>query len=179
MNGLYLEFLMDIISKEANYTPAFEQIALALNQLAYDNSCEKLTELIEGYLSSISNRDDMNFSEKEVKQAMMIYAGMSDLYIVKSEYEVQKKYIDFALLPLKNMPELNTQLFELKYLKKKEVPDPTSKAGQKKIAEKLAEAERQIRSYISAREFVREKTTAWVVIFVGEKCVRRVNVPVG
>jgi len=53
----------------------------------------------------MSNRDNMNFSEKEVKQAMMINAGMSDLYIVKSEYEVQKKYIDFALLPLENMPD--------------------------------------------------------------------------
>ena len=179
MNGLYLEFLMEIIAKETNYAPVFEQIALALNQLAYDNSCEKLTELVEGYLTSISNRDDMNFSEKEVKQAMMIYAGMSDLYVVKSEYEVQKKYIDFALLPLENTPELNTQIFELKYLKKKEVPDPTSEAGQKKINEKLAEAEGQIRKYISAREFLREKTTAWAIVFVGTECAKRVNVPVG
>jgi len=29
-------------------------------------------------------------------------------------------------IPLKNTPGLNTQVFELKYLKKKEVPDPTS-----------------------------------------------------
>ena len=177
MNGLYFEFLLGIISKEANYTPAFEQIALALNQIAYENSCEKLTELVEGYLTSMSNRDNMNFSEKEVKQAMMIYAGMSDLYVVKSEYEVQKKYIDFALLPLKNIPELNTQVFELKYFKKKEIPDPTSETGQKKIAAKLAEAEEQIKKYISAREFLREKTTAWVIIFVGTECVKRVNVP--
>ena len=176
MIGLYLEFLMGIIAKETNYAPAFEQIALALNQLAYDNSCEKLTELVEGYLTSISNRDNMNFSEKEVKQAMMIYAGMSDLYVVKSEYEVQKKYIDFALLPLENTPELNTQVFELKYLKKKDVPDPASVAGQRKIAEKVAEAEQQIRNYISAKEFLKEKTTAWAVIFAGEKCVERVNV---
>ena len=179
MNGLYFEFLMDIISKEANYAPAFEQIALALDQLADENSCEKLTELVEGYLSSISNRDDMNFSEKEVKQAMMIYAGMSSQYILKSEYEVQKKYIDFALLPLKNMPELNIQLFELKYLKKKEVPDPASESGQKKITAKLAEAEEQIRKYISAREFAKEKTTAWAIVFAGTECVKRVNVSVG
>ena len=176
MNGLYLEFLMDIISKEANYAPVFEQIALALDQLAYDNSCEKLTELVEGYLASISNRDAMNFSEKEVKQAMMIYAGMSDLYLVKSEYEVQKKYVDFVLRPLQNRPELNTQVFELKYLKKKDVPDPASVAGQRKIAEKVAEAEQQIRNYISAREFLKEKTNAWAIVFVGEKCVERVNV---
>ncbi|MDR2855078.1 MAG: ATP-binding protein [Methanomicrobiales archaeon] len=178
MNGLYLGFLTDIISKETNYAPSFDQVALALDQLAYENSCEKLTEFVEGYLASMSNRDDMNFSEKEVKQAMMIYAGMSDLYLVKSEYEVQKKYIDFILLPLENTPELNTQVFELKYLKKKEVPDPTSEAGHKKIAEKLAEAEGQIKKYISTREFLREKTTAWVIVFVGEKCVKRVNVPV-
>ena len=110
---------------------------------------------------------------------MMIYAGVSDLYVVKSEYEVQKKYIDFALLPLENMPELNTQLFELKYLKKKEVPDPASESGQKKIAAKLTEAEEQIRKYISAKEFVREKTTAWAVIFVGTECIKRVNVSIG
>jgi hypothetical protein len=178
INGLYFEFLNDIIAKETNYAPAFEQIALALNQLAFDNSCEKLTDLVEGYLTSISNRDAMNFSEKEVKQAMMIYAGMSSLYIVKSEYEMQRKYIDFVLMPLRNMPELDTQVFELKYLKKKDVPDPASVAGQKIIAEKLAEAEEQIRSYISAKEFLKEKTTAWAILFVGEKCIERVNVPV-
>jgi hypothetical protein len=178
MNGLYFQFLLKIIAKEANYSPAFEQIALALDQIAYENSCEKLTELVEGFLTSISNRDNMNFSEKEVKQAMMIYAGMSSLYHVKSEYETEKKYIDFVLMPLRNMLELDTHIFELKYLKKKEVPDPASRAGQKKIAEKLAEAEEQIRKYMSTREFLREKTKAWVVIFVGEKCVKRLNVPI-
>jgi hypothetical protein len=101
---------------------------------------------------------------------------MSSLYHVKSEYETQKKYIDFVLMPLRNMPELDTHIFELKYLKKKEA-DPTSRAGQKKIAEKLAEAEEQIRKYMSTREFLREKTNAWAVIFVGEECIKRVNVP--
>jgi hypothetical protein len=167
---------MGIIAKETNYAPAFEQIARALDQLTFENKIDKLTELVEGYLTSISNRDNMSFSEKEVKQAMMMYAGMSSQYIVKSEYEAQKKYVDFVLRPLQNRPELNIQVFELKYLKKKDVTDPASVAGQKKIAEKVAEAEQQIRNYISAREFLKEKTNAWVIVFVGEKCVERVNV---
>jgi hypothetical protein len=78
-----------------------------------------------------------------------------------------------VLRPLQNRPELNTHVFELKYLKKKEVPDPASVTGQRK----MAEAEEQIRNYISAKEFLKEKTTAWAVIFAGEKCVERVNVP--
>jgi len=177
MTGLYLKFLMDIIAKETNYAPAFEQIARALDQLTFEHKIDKLTELVEGYLVSISNRDNMDYSEKKAKQAMMLYAGISNLYIVKSEYEAQKRYVDFTLRPLQNRPELNTQVFELKYLKKKEVPDPISEAGQKKIDAKVTEVEEQIRNYISAKEFLKEKTTAWVVIFVGEKCVRRVNVP--
>jgi len=51
--------------------------------------------------------------------------------------------------------------------------------GQKKIAEKLAEAEEQIRKYISAREFVGEKTTAWAIVFVGTECIKRVSVSIG
>jgi hypothetical protein len=108
---------------------------------------------------------------------MMVYAAMSTQYIVKSEYEVQRSYADFVLMPLRDLTELNTHVFELKYLKKKEVPDPASLAGRQKIAEKVAEAEEQIRNYISAKEFLKEKTTAWVVIFAGETCVERRNVP--
>jgi hypothetical protein len=69
-------------------------------------------------------------------------------------------------------------LFELKHLKRKEVPDPTSPAGKEKIATKLSEAMEQIRKYSFAKEFAGKKVTAWAIVFASEKCVERVKVHV-
>jgi hypothetical protein len=89
MNGLYFDFLMGIITKEIDYTPDTKPIMAAMRQLAYDNSCELFVGLIEGLLHSFSNRDYRGFDEKYIKVAMAVYANVSKLYLIKSEYEVE------------------------------------------------------------------------------------------
>jgi hypothetical protein len=72
MTGLYFDFLMRIITDETNYIPDTKFITEAIRELASESSCDKFTALIEGLLVSISNRDFIGFSEKEIKVAMEI-----------------------------------------------------------------------------------------------------------
>jgi hypothetical protein len=170
MNGLYFEFLMGIITKGTNYTADTSRIEQAIHELAYENSCEKCTVLIEELLHSISNRDAMGFSEKEIKVAMAAYVGMSNMYLIKSEYEIEKRYVDLIFFPRDSTVDLDILLFEIKYIKKGD-------ASEEKIAEKRSEAVEQLRIYGSAAEFKGKKIACWALVFAGETCVERVKVP--
>jgi len=178
MTGLYFDFLIRIIIDETNYIPDTKLITGAMRQLAYENSCEKFTDLIDGLLQSISNRDSINFSEKEIKIAMVAYAKMTNLYFLKSEYEVEKKYANLILFPRNSCSGLDILMFELKYIKKSDISDPTSEAGRKVISEKLSEAIKQLKIYGAAEDFLGKKVACWAIVFAGYKCVERVKVPV-
>ena len=171
--GLYFDFLMRLIVDETNYIPDTSNIAQAIYQLAYENEIEKLIVLVEGLLHAISNRDSIGFSEKEIKIAVAAYSGMTNLYLIKSEYEVEKRYIDLAFFPRDANSELDVLLFELKYIKKSDVPDPNSPEGGKMIQEKCLEARKQLQDYGSAKEFSHKKVSAWAIVFVGDSCVKR------
>jgi len=95
-----------------------DQIKEAMRQLGFENSCEKLIILTEDLLHALSNRDSIGFDEKHVKVVMFTYAHMSELYTLKSEYEVDKKYADLVFMPKDDKPELAIQMFEFKYIKK-------------------------------------------------------------
>ena len=181
MTGLYLDFLMETMSTETNYNPDIEQITKAMHELAYENSCEKLVTLIEGLLHSIANQDNIQFDEKYIKIAMAAYAKISKLYIIKPEYEAEKKSVDLILFPRDNASELDILLFELRYITKEDIPGPVSansclRTGTdgRLIVAKLYEAMDQLKEYSSAKEFTGKKIACWAIVFVGDKCVERV-----
>ena len=100
---------------------------------------------------------------------MFTYAEVSDLYLVKSEYEVEGGgYIDLIFFPRADMPKLDTLLFELKYIKKEDV-------SKEIIEEKRSEAIKQLIEYSSAKEFSKKKVTAWALVFAKDECVDRVR----
>jgi hypothetical protein len=171
MKGLYLKFIKNIITGKMKYALKTDKIKEAMYQLGRENSCEKLIILTEDLLHALSNRDSIGFDEKHVKVVMFTYAQMSELYTLKSEYETLKKYVDLVFLPKDDKPELAIQMFEFKYIKK-------SDESEEAIAAALAEAEKQLIEYSSAEEFLGKNVVAWVIIFVGDKCVQQVNVPI-
>jgi len=171
MMELYSAFLRKIIARETSYDPRDAEISQAIDQLAYENSCEKFITLIEGLLKAISNQDYRKFDEKYIKLAMFSYAWVNNLYFIKSEYEVEGTYIDLVFLPQNEKLGLDTLLFELKYIKKEE-------ASKEAIAAALAEAVTQLRGYGSVVEFANKKVTAWAIVFSKDECVARENVDI-
>jgi hypothetical protein len=170
MNGLYFDFLMKIITKETDYIPDTKFITEAMHELAYNNSCDLFVGLIEGLLHSFSNRDYRNFDEKYIKVAMAVYAGISNLYLIKSEYEVEEGYIDLIFFP-RHPPasDLDIILFELKYIKKKE-------ATTQRVDSELSHAIEQLTRYKSAEEFKGKSLTCFAIVFAGDECVRQMKV---
>ena len=91
---------------------------------------------------------------------------MSNLYLVKSEYEVPDGYIDIALLAREPWnPEYNA-LFELKYLKVKDTSEES-------VQGVLNDGIMQLKKYSASPELAGLKNLKkWVLVFTGDRCVR-------
>jgi hypothetical protein len=181
MKGLYFAFLMEIITEDEKLTPNITKIKEALRQVGREDSCEKLTILMEALLQSLSNRDSLHFAEKDLKILLALYMMMSELYIPKSEYEVERRYIDLVFLPKSDTQNLNTLLFELKYIKKSDIAKKrntksSEAAKEKVIAEAISGATEQLKRYSSAEEFSGKKIAAFAIVFIGDECVYREKV---
>jgi len=109
--------------------------------------------------------------EKAVQTFLNVYLGLSDLFIVHSEKELNKGYADLLLEPYTvKYPELNfSYLLELKYVK------AGLTAGDPKLPGLIAAAEAQINAY--ARDKNLEKTAGntrlikLILIFSGHEAV--------
>jgi len=183
MKGLYFDFLMEIITEDEKLTPNISKIKEALRQVGREDSCEKLTILMGAMLHSLSNRDSLHFAEKDLKILLALFMMMSELYIPKSEYEVERRYIDLVFLPKSDTQNFNTLLFELKYIKKSEKgkkrnTKSSEAAKEKAIAEAISGATEQLKRYSSAEEFSGKKISAFAIVFVGDECVYREKVQV-
>jgi len=166
IHGIYADFFLDIISRKADYHPDTVTVLQAIEEIAWDGRCTRLVTLIEDLLHAFSNRDYIGFDEKYIKIIIFTYAHMSNLYLVKSEYEVPDGYIDIALLAREPWnPDYNA-LFELKYLKGKDTCE-------ERIQTVLDDGIRQLKKYTSSDELKDlYNLKKWVLVFAQDRCVR-------
>lgn len=114
-----------------------------MREIGYEGRCVKLVGLIEDLLHAFSNRDYIGFDKKYIKIALFTFANMSNLYLVKSEYEVNEGYIDIALLKRDPWHPDYYAIFELKYLK-------MADASPEKIEQVAQSGRDQIYRYVSS-----------------------------
>jgi hypothetical protein len=168
MKDLYFTYFIKKLEDEAQYTIDTSDILTAVKDIAVKGSNERLVGLTEKLLHALSNRDYLRFNETHIKLIMYAYLNMSQLFTVKSEYEVPGGYIDVALLPNNRFPVEYYAMIELKHIKKGEY----SEAGDKTVEAKRAEAREQLNRYAPAPELdALPKLKKWALIFVGDKCV--------
>ena len=114
-----------------------------MREIGYEGRCVKLVGLIEDLLHAFSNRDYIGFDKKYIKIALFTFANMSNLYLVKSEYEVNEGYIDIALLKQDPWHPDYYAIFELKYLK-------MADASPEKIEQVVQAGRDQLSRYVSS-----------------------------
>jgi hypothetical protein len=157
---LYLEFFATTLKEEKKIQIQTTHIQTAMKTLVLENNLTPFLDLISQALKVLSNRDSIKFDEKYIKLLIITYANLTDLYYVKSEYEVNKFYLDVVFLQAQI--EVPRQfVFELKYLKKSEA---------KQLKSKQAEAKKQLKKYLELPEVKSwENLKAYTIVFVGEK----------
>lgn len=158
---LYFKYFQHIILQRTNLQANDLMIYDRVFALAQENKIAPLVEAVEMILLQLSNRDAGGFDEKYVKAifASLIYS--TQIYIVHSEYETNRRYVDL-LLTRRPPIEPNYQFaFELKYLKLQD-------AGQVSTVKEAALT--QMKEYLQHEKLrALPDLRAWVVVFVGPK----------
>jgi hypothetical protein len=168
MKNLYFTYFIKKLEDDAKFRIQSSELRAAVKDIAVKGSNEKLVSLTEELLHALSNRDYLHFNETHIHLIMYAYLSMSQLFTVKSEYEVPGGYIDIALLPNNRFPVEYYALIELKHIKKGEY----NESGDKAVKAKLAEAAAQLNRYAPAPGLTAlPKLKKWALVFVGDKCV--------
>lgn len=142
MKEIYSDYFIKTIKKVINVN-INENYVQITKEIAQDGRIDKILELLKTYINNLSNRDLIKFDEKYVKLIFYCISMNLNLYKVKSEMEVQRKYPDLLLIPKQKPEEYYSVMIEFKYLKKEE---------KNKLEEKQKEAEEQIKEYSKFEE---------------------------
>ena len=142
MKEIYSDYFLRVLNQNFSMSSNINYSELAL-EIALDGKIDRIVDLMQTYLQHLSNRDYMNFDEKYVKLIFYCIAMNLDIFRVKSEMEVQRKYPDILLIPKDTAKGYKSVMIEFKYLKKGE---------ENKLAEKQEEARKQIEEYSTFEE---------------------------
>ena len=98
IKSLYRAFFVDYIKTEQNLTFETADVKSSIRALAQHNSIEPYIRLVENSLKCLFNQDFKKFDEKYIKALFVGFASLSNLYFIKSEPEIEKKYPDIIFL---------------------------------------------------------------------------------
>ena len=160
MKEIYSDYFIKAIKKviKVNINEDYVQIT---KEIAQDGKIDKILELLKTYINNLSNRDLVKFDEKYVKLIFYCISMNLNLYRVKSEMEVQRKYPDLLLIPKQKPEEYYSVMIEFKYLKKEE---------KSKLEEKQKEAKEQIKEYSEFEEIKSlQKLRKYTVVAVNDE----------
>lgn len=163
MKEIYSDYFLKTLKNEIKIDIEQNYIEMA-REIALEGSIEKIIENLHMYLKGLSNRDFQRFDEKYVKLIFYCLAKNMNIYSVKSEMEVQRRYPDIMLIPKDTTKGYYSVMIEFKYLKKNE---------EHMLEEKKKEAIKQIKEYSNFEEISKiEKIKKYAVIAVVDKiCV--------
>ena len=142
MKEIYSDYFLQILKQDIkiNIEENYSEIA---REIALEGKIDKITELMEKYLSNLSNRDYIQFDEEYVKLIFYCIAMNLKIFRLKSEMEVQRKYPDILLIPKDRDKGYKAVMIEFKYLKKGE---------EKELKAKQEKAKKQIEEYAESEE---------------------------
>ncbi|RAK11730.1 PD-(D/E)XK nuclease superfamily protein [Halanaerobium saccharolyticum] len=159
---IYFDYFNSIISEETLFDSL--EIEASVVEILKNGDIKPFIEKVEATLAALSNRDYIKFDEKYIKILIFSYLNLTQLSIVKSEYEVEEGYLDLALLRRNKKKGNFDALIELKYIKAADYREK----GEALVEQKLNEASEQLERYGRAAEFKdRKDLKKWALVFTG------------
>jgi Predicted AAA-ATPase/PD-(D/E)XK nuclease superfamily len=118
IKSLYYDYFVALQLGMA-YGTIQHEIREAIRELVTQGHIEPFTRWVEKALQKAhSNRDNIAYNEKHLKTLVVGLLFPYENYLIRSEYEVEKRYIDIFL---ERIPQVNIKheiVLELKYIKK-------------------------------------------------------------
>ncbi len=167
---LYFSYFEEMLREEYQYNLETTDYRDALWLIAKDGDNSELVACLETILSAMSNRDAIGMDEKRLQVICFAICMPAGYYVVESENEANKGYVDLQLMRQSGVNVNYYAMIEFKYLSK-------SDGTEANINKQLADAKGQLAKYSAAPKFKgMDNLKKWALVFVGDKCVRNVEV---
>ncbi len=178
---LYYDYIEEAYRETGIFDLDLDRYADLMTDMAYDGKWRPLLEFITGRMNKSMSLRDLITGEKSIQAFLNVYLGLSDLYIIHSEKELNKGYADpvkpgvvkVVLEPFLARYEgmKYSYILEIKYVKSKE----GKKIDTGNIQELKTAAGEQLKNYSSDENFKKniEKTRLikLVLIFSGHELI--------
>jgi hypothetical protein len=175
---LFYDYIKQAYRETGVFTLDLSKYAGLMTNLGYDGEWEPLFNYICGLIRESMSLRDLITGEKSIQAFLNVYLGLSNLFIIHTEKELNKGYADIVMEPFVAVYEglKYSYVLELKYIK----PEGKGKKKPAKpapgIIKKLkTEAEEQLGNYSIDEKFKKsmEKTRVikLVLIFYGSDLV--------
>lgn len=168
---LYFDYISKAYGETGIFSMDLSKYAILMNDIAFKGEWRPFLNFITGRMQESLSLRDLITGEKAVQTFLNVYLGLSDLFIVHSEKELNNGYADLLMQAhTAKYPELTTSyLLELKYVKAGMTPDDPKLPGL------IADAEKQVKNYALDEKFKKTigstKLVKLVLIFSGHKTV--------
>ena len=143
---IYSDYFLEYIKRRSGITNEISQKEI-LKEIFLEGKINKLLEILQEFLTNLSNRDYARFDEKYVKVIFYSICRMLKSLYVKSELEVGGKYADILLIPKDEIKERYSILIEFKYIKQEDYEKDNSLLKQKQD-----QAKEQLQKYKNTEE---------------------------
>jgi hypothetical protein len=168
---LYYDYIEEAYRETGIFDLDLAVYADLMTDMAYDGKWRPLIEFVTGRMRSSMSLRELITGEKSIQAFLNVYLGLSTLYIIHSEKELNKGYADIIMEPF--LARYNgikySYMLELKYIKSGVKP------GDERIQRLREEAKEQLKRYSIDEKFKKniKKTTLikLVLIFSGHECV--------
>jgi len=158
---LYFEYFTAIALQNTQFERNLRPIRNSIEALVSQANPEPFFNIVEQVLKeNHSNRDELSYGEKHLQTLMVGLLFPYESYFIHSEYESRRGYPDIFLEKMPGRPAKHEIVLELKYVKK-------SKAETLPVV--LAEAQAQLKEYMSSERFSRPDVRGFYVVFLGGK----------
>jgi len=142
-----------------------------MKEMAVRGQWKPLVDYITGRMQESMSLRDLITGEKSIQAFLNVYLGLTNLYIIHAEKEMNKGYADIVMEPfLARYEEIKfAYILEIKYLKAGAAPDD------EKVRQLKSEAEEQLKNYSIDEKFKKtmEKTNLIkiVMVFSGHRLI--------
>jgi hypothetical protein len=172
---LFYDYIKETYEETGIMSLSISAYESRMKEMAFKGEWKPLIEYLAEQMDTSMGIRDLIAGEKAIQAFLNVYLGLSALYLVSSERELDKGYADLVLEPfLAQYPGIGySYLIEIKYIKPSEFKK--TKTGRKQIQLLTKEAESQLDGYSKDEKFQKAigRTTLkkLVLIFAGTRLV--------
>ncbi|MCX6580590.1 MAG: AAA family ATPase, partial [Candidatus Aminicenantes bacterium] len=149
---LYYDYIKETYEETGAFTLNLSKYEAMMKEMAFNGQWEPLIEYLVQQVDKSMGIRDLITGERAIQAFLNVYLGLSALYIIYSEKELEKGYADLVLEPfLAQYPQLKySYIIEIKYIKPQGKKKTLPPGNIKKVRE---EAEDQLKRYSLDEKF--------------------------